>query len=66
MRLLLLFYLGNGITTINVPQASSPITVKFDACLAVSRGDLRNQCSIHGLDMYMCICSPNPALLLSV
>jgi hypothetical protein len=34
MGLFLLLHLGNCITTISVPQASSPITVKSDACLS--------------------------------
>jgi hypothetical protein len=34
--LLFLLQLGNCITTISVAQASSPITVRFDACLATN------------------------------
>jgi hypothetical protein len=55
MGVLFLFHLGNGITTINVPQASSPITIKFDSCLAILCGGLRNQCYIQGLDIYVCV-----------
>jgi hypothetical protein len=40
MVLLFLLYLANCITTISVPQASSPITKKSDACLDISCGDL--------------------------
>jgi hypothetical protein len=47
--LLFLLQLGNSITTISVPQASSPITIKFDACLAIPCGNLKNQCYIQGL-----------------
>jgi hypothetical protein len=43
MGLFLLLHLGNCVTTINVTQISSPIIVKFDACIDIQRGDFRNQ-----------------------
>jgi hypothetical protein len=51
--LLFLLHLGNCITTISVPQASSPIIVKFDTCLAIPCGNLKNKCYIQGLEIYI-------------
>jgi hypothetical protein len=55
MGLFLLLHLGNCITTINVPQASSLITIKFDACLFIPCADLKNQHYTQGLEIYMCM-----------
>jgi hypothetical protein len=55
MELLFCLHLGNCITTISAPQASSPITVKFDTCLAIPCGDLKSQRYIQGLEIYMCM-----------
>jgi hypothetical protein len=55
MGLLFLLYLGNYITTISVLQASSPITIKFDTCLAIPCGYLKNQHYIQGLEIYICM-----------
>jgi hypothetical protein len=41
--LLFFLHLGDSITTVSVPQFSSPITVKFDACLAIPCGNLKNE-----------------------
>jgi hypothetical protein len=51
--LLFLFHLGNCITTISVHQASSLRTVKFDVCLAIPCGNLKNQYYIQGLEIYI-------------
>jgi hypothetical protein len=53
--LLFLLHLRNCITTVSVPQASSPITVKFDACLAILCGNLNNQCYIQDSEIYVCL-----------
>jgi hypothetical protein len=53
-------HLGNCITTSSVPQASSPITVKFDECLAMPRGNLKNQHYIQDLEIHMCIWPSSP------
>jgi hypothetical protein len=62
---LFLLHLGNCITTVNVPQASSPITVKFDACLTIPSGNPKNQCYIQDLEIYMCIW-PSPLIPIEI
>jgi hypothetical protein len=54
MRPLFRLHLGTCIVTISVPQASSPITVKFDACLTVPCGDLNNECYIQDSEISRC------------
>jgi hypothetical protein len=55
--LLFFLQLRNCRTAIRVTQASSPITVKFDACLAIPYGNLKNQ----GLKIYMCMWLSTPS-----
>lgn len=49
----------NCIFTINVTQSTSPLTIKFDACVVLPCGNLNSQRQLQGEGIYMC---PHPSL----
>jgi 3-polyprenyl-4-hydroxybenzoate decarboxylase len=59
IELLVLFHLGNCLTTICVAQTSSSISIEFDACVVIPCGILRlSVISRLELRLYICVCRP--------